>query len=352
MHHILCIHGIGKHSASWIRDKADGEESFEDLFKGTWKNFSRLGDFDDEVTLHSIHYDDEIDKIVSSWEGQAKSIKDQLQVSPQLVGEVEWFTETLDEVSKAKQEDQWAYTHLMDLLLFVGSPSLQDRLVNYVGAQLLDIIKSNKGSFSLIGHSMGTAMAHKVVQAMYNEEVKTASGVVQTLRGDFSFETVAMIANTSYALSRDRKDHYKGVVKPSVVVGAGCCSKWFNVNHKYDPVGQFMPFDYRENPDWLETAVSANGWHWDIELTDITARNIHSINHYFRDPAFHIPFFEKTFGVDMKKAEKRAAIQKFDGLKKAFPVKTFKASLETLGVSKLETFRDFYTAIKRLRILA
>ena len=345
-HHILCVHGIGKHEDDWVRSKDDGGQSFEELFKEKWQQYPQLGEFDANVKLHSIHYDDEINNIFESWEQHANKLKDGLASSPLLRGEVKWFTGVIDKATAARDKADWQYTHLLDLLLFLGSPTLQDRLVTYVGQQIIQFIKAHGGeNVSLIAHSMGTAMAHKVVQALYNEGVDIPGSGTQTLRGDFRFESVSMIANTSFALSRNRATHYAGIVRPSMAVG-GCCSKWLNVNHRLDPVGQFTPFNYREDPNWLDARVDARGWHRDITLSRISNASVHSINHYFLDPSFHIPFFELTFGVDFAESQRDEAISDFESATPEGKFKALRSHLAALDVSDTDSFKTYFESLR------
>ena len=261
-----------------------------------------------------------------------------------------WFTDAIDKADEGVSGKDWGYTHLMDLIMFAGSPTLQDRLVTYVGRQIVEQVKACKSNerVSLIAHSMGCAMTHKVIQALYNEGVETPMGV-QTLKGDFKFENVTMVANTSYSLSRDRKNHYSGNVRPSLTAGQGCCYTWINVNHVLDPVGRFQRFDYRKNPQWLDPKVDGRGWHRDIQTKRLSSKSIHSINHYFRDPALHIPFFELAFDARFSDTERGKAVDAFVDTTPEGKFKGLKAQLELLDVSDKDSFREFVEAVKAFR---
>ena len=350
-HHVLCIHGIGTHKVDWVRDTEDDEPSFEEVFKEKWTE-AGLKSFDQRVKLHSIHYDDEIDKLFASWEEQAEKLKKQLASSPVLKHEAAWFTERVDSAARARDEAEWAYTHLLDLLLFVGSPGLQDRLVNYVGKQILDLVndpKNKKDYFSVIGHSMGCAMAHKVIQALFNEGVEI-DGQRETLKGDFVFQNVCMVANTSYALSRDREHHYAGtIVRPSMTVGKGCCYTWLNVNHALDPVAQFQRFDPGKDPNWLDPRIEGRGWHRDVPTALISSRNIHALTHYFRDPKFYLPYFELVFDEEFDPDALAKATDKFLKTTPQGQFKTLVSHLKALDTSKLESFRAFCEALEQFR---
>jgi len=353
VHHVLCIHGIGKHSNEWVEDVDDGGLSFEGLLSSLWNTYSATkskGAFAQRVKLHSVHYDDENDKIFATWEDQAKKLKEALSLSPLLLDQVGWFTDAIDKASAAKNQSDWRYTHLMDLLLFAGSPSIQDRLVTYVGTQMAQIIKgADSGDrFSLVAHSMGCAMAHKVIQALYNEGVQTPLGP-QTLRGDFQFEHVSMVANTSYALSRDRKNHYAGIVRPSLSAGEGCCFTFLNINHRLDPIGQFEPFDARKDPRWLDPRIEGRGWYRDLVPNRISSKNIHAITHYFRDPSVHIPFFELAFDARFSDTERGTATDRFIASTPEGKFKALKSQFDLLDVTNKTSIRDFMQAIRNFR---
>jgi len=322
----------------------------EELFEKTWEKYLVLkGKFSAKVKLHSIHYDDEINKIFESWQKQAEDLKKGLSTSPVLQGEAAVFTDAVDKATAAKDQADWRYTHLMDLLMFVGSPTIQDRLVTYVGRQIIELIqeRGDDDEMSLIAHSMGCAMAHKALQALYNEGVEMPNGSRQTVKGDFSFVNISMVANTSYALSRDRAEHYHTIVRPSSKVGDGCCFSWINVNHVLDPVGRFVPFDCKE-PNWRDPVVAAAGLLRDIPLDLVSSRDIHSLTHYFRDPSLHIPFFELAFDPGFTTEQKSKAIEAYkkETIESAFKTLISHLESEVLDVSKTESFKKLFEALR------
>lgn len=352
LHHVLCIHGIGRHSTKWTSDADDDDQSFEDLLEELWDKYpatNRKGSFAKNAKIHSICYDDEVDKIFGAWKKHGDDLKAGLKLSPLLLDEVQWFTDVIDAAEKAKGKAHWGYTHLLDLLLFAASPTLQDRVVTHSGLQLVEAVKAAKGAkVSVIGHSMGCAMAHKAIQALFNETVETPEGP-QTLKGDFKFENVTMVANTSYALSRDRKTHYSGLVRPSLTAGEGCCFSWINANHMLDPVAQFQRFDHTRNPQWLDPKIEGRGWHRDIRMSRISSKSIHSLNHYFRDPALHIAFFELAFDARFTDPERGAAVDAFIDSTPEGKFKGLKAQLELLDVSNAQNFKDLFVALQSFR---
>lgn len=354
IHHILCIHGIGKHSTEWTKvDKDDGGVTFENLLEQIWNTYpatSSRGKFSERVKIHSIHYDDEIEKIFKTWEDYVADLKAGLKLSPLLLDQVQWFTDAIDAATQAKADGDFGYTHAMDLVMFAGSLTLQQRLVTYVANQMLEVIKKRESGdkFSVIGHSMGTAMAHKAIQAIFNEGVDTPAGV-QKVEGNFKFDNVTMVANTSYTLSRHRDTHYTGKVRPSMTAGDGCCYTWINVNHRFDPVGRFQPFDYRQDPKWLDANVEVRGWHRDILLRQVSSKDIHSINHYFRDPRLHIPFLELVVNAKFTDSQVTKAVEAFAASTPEGKFKGLIAQWELIDVSDKEGFKDFLLALADFR---
>lgn len=128
--------------------------------------------------------------------------------------------------------------------------------------------------------------------------------------------------------------------------GTGCCFKWLNINHELDPVGQFLPFNCKKDAGWLDPRIDAHGYHRDITLHRVSNAAIHSINHYFRDPSFHIPFFELTFGRPFPKRTREKAIDEFEQSTPEGQFKALKPHLETCAVSDTASFRRFYESLK------
>ncbi|OAI51027.1 hypothetical protein AYO46_08800 [Betaproteobacteria bacterium SCGC AG-212-J23] len=344
------MHGIGTHSKTWVDDKdAEGDEkqSFAELFQEKWDEYPQLKN--KSFKLHSICYDDEINKIFQLWQDYAKQLKDQLKTSPLLAAQAAWFNDAVDEAVKAKGESNFGYTHLMDLLLFAGSPTLQKRLVTYAGNQVIKLIQqyAKDDDISILGHSMGCAMTHKVVQALYNEGVETQPGKFETIQGDFRFVNVTLVANTSYSLSRDQKKFYLDrLVRPSSKAEDGCSYTWLNVNHQYDPVGRFMPFDCHADPAWLDPVVATAGDYLDIVPKQLTSKSIHALTHYFRDPGFHIPYFKALFGVKFSDKDIADAHAAFENLTPEGKFKGLVSHLEQIDLSDTSSLKTLFVALK------
>jgi hypothetical protein len=355
-HHVLCIHGIGTHTADWINTKDDGDKSFEQTVRKRWESFPSLQGtpFDEMVHLQPVCYDDEIRKLLKDWKKQVASIKQALKASPILSAEADRFIPYFDGATADAGADpskgDWRETHLADLLIIMGSPTLQDDLVRHIVDQMLGHIRAwaeeEKGLpvVSIVAHSAGTAMAHKAIQALYNEKVNG-----QSIGAHFQFGLVCLVANTSYTLTRDRATHYQGWMRPSLTVGRGCCTRWISANHELDPVGRFMPFD--PPASWLDPDVELQHGYADLLLTALSSKNVHSINHYFRDPRLHVPFFKLLVSAPLTDAEIGQAVKDFAATTVEGQAKTLVSALKQLDPSKATSFKDWFDAVRAFKKL-
>lgn len=352
-HHILCLHGVGKHSDKWVED--DGNQSFKHVFREQWDAYNKLKKkgFDENIHLESIHYDDRINKLFKSWKEQSENLKKFLEISPGAQDDFTWLTDAIDKASEAEGKDDRLYTHLMDLMLFWGSPTIQNDLVQYVGGQIIAYVnkvmsrpESSGEEISIIAHSMGTSMLHKVLQAMFNQKVNG-----ETLSGDFKFNLIAQVSNISYVLSGDRENHYRAVtgpnetlVRPSVIPDKGVSLKMINANHEFDPAAKFLPFEPPLST-WLDTSTASLDWYRNITLTHFSSVNIHVINHYFRDPKLHVPFFELLLDISLPVAEKKKVALAFASSTPVAGFKNVKAQYKQLIDSDGKSFKAFYKSL-------
>lgn len=361
-HHILCVHGIGKHSNKWVEDKNEGETSFKELFEKNWDAYPALkgkGSFKDYIHLESIHYDDEINKLFESWEKEANKLKTHLGDLAKAQEDFGWVTDCMDKAAEAKADENYLYTNLMDLVLFWCSPTIQNHLVQYTGEQIVKYVnkitsnaEASDEAISIIAHSMGTSMVHKTMQAMFNQKLDG-----ETLSGHFKFHLITQASNVSYVLSGDRKNHYNAttgpsetIVRPSLYPRKGVCRKMINVNHEYDLAAQFLPF----NPPlstWLDTLKNSSNNYADITLQSISGVNVHDINHYFRDPKLQAQFFEMLTGDTIPQSEKEKAAEQFAQTTPEGSYKKVRTEFKKLIETKGKNNKDFYASLKNFYAL-
>jgi hypothetical protein len=81
-------------------------------------------------------------------------------------------------------------------------------------------------------------------------------------------------------------------------------------------------------------------------LTRITSKNIQSINHYFRDPRVHVPFFNVVLQADISQQELNDAMKKHEELSIQGGFTTLRSSFKALDVRELDSFKEFFSNLK------
>jgi hypothetical protein len=351
-HHILCVHGVGQHANDWVTtEEQDDGLTFKERFEACWNQYAILGTSDDLV-FHSIHYDDAIVRILSSWDDMLKQFSMLAPKTPLMQSGTEFFNGLHEKALATKGESnrkEFLRTHVMDLLLFYTIPSVTDAVIMYVGRQCLEIINKERAddeqsTFSILGHSLGTSVVEKTLKAMFNEGIKPQNGSPETLKGDFKFQSVSLFANASFTLARanDEESFYiNSTFKPGGDSGA-MCQTLINLNHRFDPVGQFRPF--RPPTQWLHPDDSH--CYATIELSRLSSTSIHSINHYLRDPRAHVPLFNSLKGYTaITKDVFDDAQGQFDAKTPLGQFKSMKTALEKLQIDEASNMKDFVQSI-------
>lgn len=351
-HHLLCVHGVGLHANDWVTsEEQDDGLTFKDRFEACWAEYSTLGAIDD-LELHSIHYDDAIVRILDNWDDMLKQFSMLAPRTPLMKSGADFFKELHEKALETKGENnrkQFLRNHVMDLLLFYTIPSVTDAVITYVGRQCIDIInrerkEDKEATFSVLGHSLGTSVIEKTLKAMFNEGIGQQNGSKDTLEGDFKFQSISLIANASFTLARanDEESFYiNSNFKPGGDSGA-ICQTLINLNHKLDPVGQFRPF--RPPSQWLHP--DDGHCYVPIELSRLSSTDIHSINHYLRDPRAHIPLFNSLKGYTaITKDVFEDAKQQFDAQTPLSHYKSMATALEKLRIGDTSTMKDFIQSI-------
>lgn len=351
-HHLLCVHGVGLHANDWVTtEEQDDGLTFKDRFEACWAEYSALGATDD-LELHSIHYDDAIVRILDNWDDMLRQFSMLAPRTPLMQSGADFFKELHEKALETKGKNnrkQFLRNHVMDLLLFYTIPSVTDAIITYVGRQCIDIInrerkEDKEAIFSVLGHSLGTSVVEKTLKAMFNEGIGQQNGSKDTLEGDFKFQSITLIANASFTLARanDEESFYiNSNFKPGGDSGA-ICQTLINLNHKLDPVGQFRPF--RPPSQWLHP--DDGHCYIPIELSRLSSTDVHSINHYLRDPRAHIPLFNSLKGYTaITKDVFEDAKQQFDAQTPLSHYKSMAAALEKLRIGDTSTMEDFIQSI-------
>lgn len=299
-HLIFLVHGMGDFSDKW---SAETQKTIKDLY-GSYPRLTGQVAFNTKFEFREIVYNDQFEKHRQRWKEDAAAI---FKAFPTVGG----LPQSLAELPNGVTKDNFFTTHILDVimyrfLLLIGEPVR----VAIWKALMTELSKMPKSSeWSIIAHSLGTAVIHDVLHLGYNtnnaggaplEAIKTRPTVL------------AMIANVSRLLEDHISvaDVYQSLVRPSVDPEKGLCDYMLNVHHQWDPFTLIKPFQPQD--DWPDSETRAEGRYLDIKINAFENEHIHDLNHYLRNPAVHLPLFERLAGAEFTPKERAAAIKAYE----------------------------------------
>ncbi len=308
---IFIIHGVGDYvdiDDKGIAHNADWFATVKKSIRNAYESYDHLkaNKFDDIVDLVDIHYDEEFEKIINVWE----TMRDKLtQGMAQNTTEHRAVTQAVKVLDGILDEDNPKLrTHIVDLVLYEFVQFVREAVKNSVALQIRTKLLSTqsrwRGEWHVIGHSMGTAVAHDTLHGMFTD-------------GNFGVKdcwcgTLMMVANCSRLLEdwfKPEWDVYKSLVKPQLLAGNTALNTYINVRHEFDPVA--MPRAFAPDASWVDPTTLAKRY-VPITFNDSRSRDIHAFENYFENPEVHIPFFRSVFGQgSITQAEADAAIASY-----------------------------------------
>ncbi len=342
--HVYFVHGIGKHGKEWLDEADDGTTPREQL-ADAWKRYGKsLGKMEDHLRLVPICYDNVYTDLYAAWSEAVATLRTHLVGHPGAADTLKPLLDAAERPANGVANDEFLFTHVFDLLWYWGNSLVQGKIVSSVARQILDDLvnyyEKPGNSFSIVAHSMGTSVVHKVLQALYTEPQYR-----DRLSSRLKFKVVMQISNTSYALSANRDSHYTNVVKPSAYANAGVCWTMINVACRYDPVSELIPFD--PPADWLDSYSQSSGSYLAVRTARIATPNVHSIARYIENPLVHIPLFERLRGVTIPAPLKKKAFEEFDARTPEGAFKQVKGQFENLINSSGTSTPEFIAAVKQ-----
>ncbi len=354
-HHVYFVHGIGRHSRDWIDDKeASGEgRSLREEIANAWKPYAqngRFGAFADELDLVSLSYDHVFEALYAQWETEVATLKTHLAAFPGAAAELDPLVRIAEAPASGTADAEFFYTHVLDLLWYWGNSLVQGKIVAEVAEQLLTEISKHYGkpghSFSIVGHSMGTSVVHKVLQALWTQpEYDGRLEAGRSLSAVLKLRLLMQVSNTSFVLSADAAGHYRTLVKPSSIANRGVCATMANVSNEFDLISETIPFDPPRD-EWLDAHSQIDDCYLNIRTRRLTAPNVHAITHYFQNPLVHQPFFERVLQRRIPVALKRRALDDFQAASPAGRFKLLKQQLDGLASRDTSSRPRYVTAAR------
>lgn len=311
-HVLFVVHGMGRHNEGWI-EAENGPVAALSAAAEHYSDFSPQRGLTDSVEFVEIRYDDIFDAILTRWSDLSSSLGTGQfpDAAPDAVREI---TAALSGVS---DPDNWFAAQAMDVAFYSGFKLIRRLVALRVAATIMKTIadSSEDRKYSLLAHSLGTAVAHDAIHQMattswlsgadsalpaMNDAGAGTSITLDDLArararygdkpfgpGLFKFEAIFMISNTSALLQKAARNAYESVVRPAFSGGGplgNSCLRYYNIDHLLDPISKVRRF--RAAEAWPTAA--ANGTARDVfDIRHVHDINIHALDHYLVHPSVH-----------------------------------------------------------------
>jgi hypothetical protein len=149
--------------------------------------------------------------------------------------------------------------------------------------------------YSVIAHSLGTAVVYETFHAMLTNGADGQSAPLGTaLRPN----NVFMVANTAKLLWNRGGSAYPPLMGPNLANGDGLCFRFAGFRHALDPVPAVDRFDPPNT--WFAPSAPRDAVYDDVKLPaeDVMQANVHAFEHYLSHPLVHVPILRALTGFD------------------------------------------------------
>jgi hypothetical protein len=288
MHVIFLLHGMGNSNTGWAeKAKALIKKHYDKsayAFLDGWP-------FDATFKFHELNYNPIFDRYLDEAKKQSEKLGDWDKFLRRDNGALRDVLSRI--VGLAKQppnRDNFLVTHVADVALFMATDLgelVKARVAEQIAARLTaDGFKAGTDRWSIIAHSLGTRVATEVLQVGFS--------AAPSLRNFGKARVLMMASNTSRLLQDlspfNAGDVYKNEVYPGRGA-AGCCHHYINATHRLDPfafINEFdPPADFGNGRAFLDDAYHPVK----LSVSDITAKDIHSLEHYLEHPEVHTTLY-------------------------------------------------------------
>lgn len=280
-HVIFLLHGMGDTRPGW-------SQSLQTLIKQKYQLYkiSSIKKFDQQFEFSELNYNQFFTRHIERWQEKASAITTVLEASgipSDLLARLLGYT------SKTARKD-FASTHVLDFILYRFMKGLKSQIIAHLSEQLVGRLNESASvpSYSVICHSLGTAVMHDVMQANLTTPhfpLSTAHGVP---------EVYMSVANVSRILQDSDSDVYRSAVRPRLSGNQRPygCNQFINLAHSLDPFTRVKTF----KPDWKKGANNPlNSLKYEsyqsVGIAGLTGVNPHDFEHYLDNPDAHVPLF-------------------------------------------------------------
>src|SRR6266853_853163 len=192
-HIIFLVHGMGQFpDASWSK-------ASQDTLSNLYSAYSPINavPFDQLFEFQPIQYSKEFEDLRATWRNSAAALGTAIAstgLNSDLINE-------LDSLAGATNKNTFMNTHVLDVLLYrfakQTAATVRETVRQQIYSRLNQLSATEPRNWSIIAHSLGTAVVHDALHEAYSEAPTANAG---NLAGITRPTLVAMIANVSRVL--------------------------------------------------------------------------------------------------------------------------------------------------------
>jgi hypothetical protein len=316
-HVIFLVHGMGDFTDGWSKDTIQPQiASLYSAYK-----IAKDLPFDQLFRLQEITYNDRFEGLRNRWKKDSQAVLAEFKKA----GVEKGVGTELAKAGGVLGVDNFLGTHVLDVGLYKIT-SVRESIKTKVATRVLDtLLKDPSGEiprWSIIAHSLGTAVTHDTIHALFTQKFDG-----RTLEGITKAHVLMMVANVSRVLEDQSADVYLSATKPGALPGSGACRHFINAKHDWDPfprVKEFRPLD-----DWPDVQTRQEGRFVLVKINAIQSKNVHALSHYLSNPKVHVEFFRRILPAEglIPEEELKQASTLFEA---ATPFGQFQALQESL----------------------
>lgn len=325
---IFLVHGMGDTVPGWSAPVQDLIRQKYSLYK-----VSKLQKFDSTYAFKEINYNQVFEDHIETWEEKSQIVTSKLEASGIDID----LLDTLMDMTQKTARKEFASTHVLDVILYRFMKGLKSQIISNISTQIAGRLSDNP-RYSIICHSLGTAVMHDVMQANLTTNefpLSTAHGIPNVYM---------TLANVSRVLQDADTNVYTSAVRPRLkdknkLYG---CTRFINASHALDPFTKVRTFA----PEWKKGAAKPlNNLYADsyepVKISGLTGFNPHDFEHYLEHPDCHVALFRGLAGksaVSKKELDQQRALHKQKTVAGQFaPVK---AAVDALQLTEQSTLNE------------
>jgi hypothetical protein len=289
---LILVHGMGNDADGPVgaADRTTWAGQAEALIRAASKEFPDLAQ--SELVVEPVLYDDVFQTHAMTWSALARQF-----VGTSLEGVTSWMKEADD--------GGFAWGSLGDVVQYRLLSPVREHVKTSVAHQIARIVSGHgvHHSYSIVAHSLGTAVAHDALQALATRSI---AGNTALHPPGFVFSNFFALANvTRLVWATDERFYEQTRVRPprSGRDDDECAVHHYaSFRHSADPIASLVRF---APTGWDKTAFR------EVTLRHVRALNVHGLLHYLQSPRVVDRILLRLFPAQVTKGIRERRIARF-----------------------------------------